>query len=76
MPPTRSLPRIAVAARDAAAMLGMSETKFEEHVAAGLFPPPRQIGRRILWSVAELDAAFHALPVRGQDMEVNPWDAV
>lgn len=55
-------------------MLGVSERTFEAQVRDGLFPPPRQIGRRVLWSVDELARAFHSLPIRGQDGEVNTWD--
>ena len=59
---------------DAAAFIGLSATKFDQLVADGRMPSPRQADGRVLWSRLELIDAFEALPhrVATQDM-INPW---
>ena len=53
---------IAVEREAAAAVCGLGRSTFVGHVARGLLPKPRQIGGRVVWLVAELRDAMHALP--------------
>jgi predicted DNA-binding transcriptional regulator AlpA len=46
---------LAVDARGAAKLLGISRSTFLSHVAAGAAPPPLRIGRRRIWAVATLE---------------------
>jgi predicted DNA-binding transcriptional regulator AlpA len=48
----------------AAAYVGVSPGKFDEMVADGRMPRPKEIDRRLVWDVRELDTAFDELPVR------------
>ena len=59
---------------DAAAAIGVSATTFDAMVAAGVMPQPRIYGKRRIWSVDELYAAFDALPRQGGESERNSWD--
>lgn len=52
---------------EAAAYIGVGATKFDEMVADGRMPRPRQIDSRRVWCVHELDDAFDRLPVFGGD---------
>jgi hypothetical protein len=54
---------------EAAAAVGLSQTKFREMVATGDMPEPRIVGGKLVYDVDELRAAFKALPHRGQDPE-------
>lgn len=47
---------------EAAAYVGIGTTKFEQMVADGRMPPPKQIDGRRVWDRLRLDAAFAALP--------------
>ena len=57
----------------AAAAIGTSGTTFDAMVADGRMPQPRIIGKRLIWSVDELKAAFEAQPRNGES-ERNSWD--
>lgn len=63
--------------QQAAAHIGVGETKFEQMVADGRMPQPRVIDGRVVWCVYELDEHFDRLPRRKQDGEMqpnhNPW---
>lgn len=60
-------------ARTAAAeYIGISASKFDELVADGRMPPPKEIGRRRVWDRHALDDAFSAL----EEPSANPWDDV
>jgi len=50
---------------EAALYVGLSASKFRELVGSGIMPRPRLIGRRRVWDIEDLDAAFKALPVEG-----------
>lgn len=64
--PPRGLSRPA-----AAEYVAVSPSKFDQMVADGRMPEPKQIDRRKVWDRLELDGAFAALPT-GDDH--NPWD--
>ncbi len=46
---------------EAATYVGISPTKFDQLVADGKMPKPKQIGGRKVWDVRELDPAFDEL---------------
>jgi hypothetical protein len=50
---------------EAALYIGLSASKFRELVGTGIMPRPRLIGRRRVWDIDDLDAAFKALPFEG-----------
>ena len=50
---------------EAGLYIGISASKFRELVGTGIMPRPRLIGRRRVWDIDELDAAFKALPIEG-----------
>ena len=64
----------AVSREDAAALVGISPTKFDELVAGGQMPQPREIGRRVLWDSDELRDAWRRMPRRATVKAANPWD--
>lgn len=58
-------------ARTAAAeYVGISASKFDELVADGSMPLPKEIGRRRVWDRFALDEAFSNLA----EPSTNPWD--
>jgi predicted DNA-binding transcriptional regulator AlpA len=58
-----SIEPIAVDREQAAALLCISRSHFEAHVARGDLPQPRKIGGRAVWLVSDLRDAAHELPV-------------
>lgn len=61
---------------EAAAYVGLGETKFDELVKDGRMPRPKRIDGRVVWDRLALDAAFDALPDDGEgEGSENPWDA-
>ncbi len=66
-----SLPPRGLRRTQAAAYIGISPTKFDELVADGLMPLPKEIGTRRLWDRWVIDEAFAALP--NKEMS-NPFD--
>lgn len=56
---------------EAALYVGVGVSKFDALVIDGRMPAPRQIDRRRVWDVNELDAAFDALP---SECNSNSWD--
>ena len=68
----RSLPPRGLSRVQAAAYIGVSPTKWDELVAQGLMPQPKEIGARRVWDREEVDDAFTALPHRGAG--ANPFD--
>lgn len=74
--PAGSLPR-GLRRPEAAAYVGLGETKFDELVKDGRMPPPKRIDGRVVWDRRALDAAFDALPDdREAEGTENPWDRV
>ena len=55
----------------AAVYIGVGTTKFDQMVADGRMPKPKQIDSRTVWDRLELDAAFDDLPT---EADRNPWD--
>jgi predicted DNA-binding transcriptional regulator AlpA len=61
----------------AAIYVGVGVTKFDEMVADGRMPQPKEIDRRRVWDRNELDAHFDNLGHSGgQSPEANPFDGV
>jgi len=59
---------------EAALYVGLGASKFRELVDTGIMPRPHLIGRRRVWDIDDLDAAFKALPVEGgEECEANTW---
>ena len=57
-----------------AAWAGIGTTKFDEMVADGRMPPPKEIDGRKIWDRYELEEAFSALPggaANGTDGDVG-----
>ncbi|UFN48901.1 hypothetical protein LPC08_23370 [Roseomonas sp. OT10] len=67
-----------VAREAAAALVGVSSTKFDEMVEDGRMPEPRKVDARTLWDTEELRAACRLLPRRGGKGKdgSNSWDRV
>jgi hypothetical protein len=57
----RNLVPRGVRAKDAAAYIGVSPSKFHELVKTGRMPPPGYIDRLPIWALDGLDAAFDKL---------------
>lgn len=58
---------------EAAASVGISQTKFRELVATGVMPAARKVGGKLVYDVDELRLAFKNLPHQGGDTEVDTW---
>ena len=74
-----SLPPIGVNREQAAALVGISSTLFDQLVREQLMPDARVLKGRLVWDVAEITGAFRAIPHRSQPIdgsisEGNPWD--
>lgn len=75
-----SLPPLGINREQAAAMIGVGSTTFDQMVADGRMPQPRMPSReRFVWDVEELVEAFRRLPHRnapldGKPSNDNPWD--
>ena len=54
---------------EAAVYLSLSPSLFRQLVAEGLMPRPRLVGRRRIFDIVELDAAFSDLPREGESAE-------
>jgi predicted DNA-binding transcriptional regulator AlpA len=71
--PKRLTPRRGLRLPEAAAYVGVSETKFKAMVKAKTMPEPFKIGGVTLWDLWKIDQAFDALSNQGDDSE---WDDV
>lgn len=61
----------------AAEYVGVSPTKYDQMVVAGLMPRPKRLGGRVVYDRLAIDRAFQALPDDGPSEEAisdNPWD--
>lgn len=70
-------PRRGLSREEAAVYMGISPTKFDEGVAAGLLPKPRTggiWGARTVWDIRALDSAWDARPDAADAPGRNPWD--
>lgn len=80
LPP--SLVPFGVGRDKAAALLDIGATLFDQLVAEGLLPQPRELKGRLVWDVDEVAVAFRAIPHRGETAgavdsapgDANPWD--
>lgn len=66
-------PKYGLNRAEAAAVIGVGPTKFDELVATGAMPAPHIVGSRRLWGHSELIAAFLALPTT-EKRATNSWD--
>ncbi|RWB32267.1 MAG: hypothetical protein EOQ42_04465 [Mesorhizobium sp.] len=75
-----SLPPLGINREQAAAVIGVSPTTFDQMVSDGRMPQPRMPSKeRYVWDVEELSEAFRRLPHRDGRLDVesrnaNPWD--
>lgn len=69
LPP--SLAPIGLSREESAAYIGVSPSLFDEMVADGRMPPPKQINKRTVWHRIKIDLAFEGLPDKDAP---NPWD--
>jgi predicted DNA-binding transcriptional regulator AlpA len=66
--------RIGLSRAEAAEYIGASTSLFEEMVADGRMPPPKQINSRRVWMRLKIEKAFAELPDAGQDKDTSsPW---
>ena len=70
-----SFPPRLMRAINAAAYLGMSETKFRELVHAGKIARPKRQDGLVSWDIRDLDAFADALP-RDDDPDNDDWAGV
>lgn len=73
------LPTQRALSRDlAAAYLDLSPNTFDTLVADGRMPKPVQIGKRKVWDVRQIDAAFDEMQglsaTDDSSQAANPWD--
>lgn len=69
-------PRRGLRRTEAAAYVGMSESKFDQLVDDGRMPKPIRIDGCVIWDMRRLDDAFDALSDQSRPAapEPNPWD--
>lgn len=65
-------PRRGLSEAQAAAYVGIGQTKFRELVESNKMPRPRLIGTRRLFDIVLLDAAIDDLPMEGGET-VDTW---
>jgi predicted DNA-binding transcriptional regulator AlpA len=58
--------RYGLSRSEAASYIGVSVSLFDQLVADGRMPPPRNANSRNIWKRAELEQAFDELPSAGQ----------
>lgn len=58
---------------DAAWYVGVSPSKFDDWVARGLMPAPKQQDGVVVWDRRKLDEAFAALPDREGEKKKDPY---
>lgn len=66
----------AVSREAAAALVGISPSKFDMLVSDGRMPQPRALDGRVLWDVEEVRAAWRSVPRRGEAVQDagSAWD--
>lgn len=74
-----NLAPVGISREQAAALVGISASLFDRLVHEGLMPDARMAYGRLIWDVAEVTAAFRALPHRTEPVDgkvgsSNPWD--
>jgi hypothetical protein len=58
---------------EAALYVGLGTSKFRQLVEQGVMPRPHLAGRRRVWDIDDLDAAFKSLPIEGEAVEIDTW---
>ena len=62
---------------EAAMYISLGTTKFAQLVKDGRMPRPHVVDGRRIWDVDDIDAAFRALPIEGDDdQDRNPWHEI
>jgi excisionase family DNA binding protein len=61
---------------EAAGYLSLSPSYFRQLVIANKMPRPRLIGKRRVYDIEELDAAFRAMPREGGETQDEPPDSM
>ncbi len=64
-------PPLGLSRDEAARLIGVGVTKFDEMVSAGEMPKPKLVGRRRIWNRISVEAAFHDLPEEGGRNEID-----
>ena len=64
--------RLGMSREEAAEYVGVSTFLFDELVDDGRMPKPKVVNSRRVWSRAQIEKAFAALPTDGESLEVNP----
>ena len=66
----------AVSREAAAALIGISASKFDMLVSDGRMPAPREVDGRVLWDVEEVRVAWRSFPRRGEVAQDagSAWD--
>lgn len=59
--PAQFSPRRGLSCGEAAAYIGLGQTKFLSLVGEGKMPKPVRIDRRAIWDIRDLDRAFDAM---------------
>ncbi len=72
--------RVGLSRTESAQYIGVGVSLFDEMVADGRMPPPKQINSRKVWPRTRFDEAFAELPDASQDEEcggatetADPW---
>jgi hypothetical protein len=78
---SRMVMRRGLSEAEAAIYISLGASKFAQLVRDGRMPRPRLIDGRRVWDVDDIDAAFKAMPVEGEQLPIgengglddNPW---
>ena len=70
----RPIERLAYRRDEAATVLGISPSLFDEWVKDGRMPKPVRVGGCVLWGASALSTAWAALEAGGGVDSSNPWD--
>ncbi|MCJ2063235.1 XRE family transcriptional regulator [Methylobacterium sp. J-088] len=74
-PRVEVVPRRGLSRSDAARYVGVSMPTFDLLVSDGQMPKPFRIGRRVIWDLRKLDAAFDVLSGPEEGTGWEDWDA-
>lgn len=59
---------------EAASYVGLGTSFFDQLIAEGKLPKPIRLGKRTIWDLRDLDAAFDSFKDSMPDLEPNEWD--
>lgn len=74
-PRVEVVPRRGLSRSEAARYVGVSMPTFDMLVNEGRMPKPFRIGRRVIWDLRKLDAAFDVLSGAEEGTGWEDWDA-